>query len=155
MLTLRSPPFSLDWGSSIYAKVVATNLYGDSLTSNDGNGAIIITYPDAPLNLVELESARTATSITFTWIEGEQNGGSTVFSYRVWSDNASGTLSVLDSGVAQTSYTATSLTAGLTYKFKVEAQNEFGYSEPSVLVQILCATYPEKPDTPVSAVIAD
>ena len=105
---MRSPPFGRDWGSSIDAKVVATNLYGDSLTSNDGKEAIIIIYPGAPLNLAELESVRTATSITFAWIEGEHNVGSTVFSYRVWSDNASGTLSVLDSKVARTSYTATS-----------------------------------------------
>jgi hypothetical protein len=49
--TLRLAPFSLDWGSSVYVTIVAYNFYGDSLTSEPGNGAIIITYPDAPINL--------------------------------------------------------------------------------------------------------
>ena len=89
----------MEWGSSIYAKIVANNIYGASLTSEIGNGAIIITYPDSPLNLFETESARTATSITFTWIEGEQNGGSTVFDYRVSFDDATGIFGVLESGV--------------------------------------------------------
>jgi hypothetical protein len=35
-------PYSLAWGSSVYAKVIATNLIGDSLESEQGNGAIIV-----------------------------------------------------------------------------------------------------------------
>jgi hypothetical protein len=38
--------FGLDWGTSIYAKVIAINDYGDSLQSEEGNGAIITTDPD-------------------------------------------------------------------------------------------------------------
>ncbi len=49
--TLINEPFSLTWGSSVVAKVVAYNIYGDSLTSESGSGAVIITYADAPLNL--------------------------------------------------------------------------------------------------------
>jgi hypothetical protein len=47
----RTSPFELDWGSSIYAKVIASNVYGDSPESNEGNGAIITTNPDPPINL--------------------------------------------------------------------------------------------------------
>ena len=43
---LRESPFSLAWGSSVYAKVVAKNLYGSSLGSSAGNGAVITTTPD-------------------------------------------------------------------------------------------------------------
>jgi len=43
----------LRWGDSIYAKVIAYNKYGDSQSSDAGNGAIIITYPDPPINLFE------------------------------------------------------------------------------------------------------
>lgn len=50
----RQIPYSFDWGSSIYAKVIATNIYGDSIESDEGNGAIITTTPDAPINLVEV-----------------------------------------------------------------------------------------------------
>ena len=110
--TLINEPFSLTWGSSVVAKVVAYNLYGDSLTSESGNGAVIITYADAPLNLQETVSARTANSITFSWTAGFKNGGSAVTSYRLSYDGASGVYTELASGVAITHYTATGLTAG-------------------------------------------
>lgn len=48
---LRVSPYNLAWGSSIHAIVMATNLYGDSVYSEDGNGAIILTIPDMPINL--------------------------------------------------------------------------------------------------------
>ena len=38
----------------MYAKIVSTNLYGDSIESNIGNGAILITYPDPPTDLTEI-----------------------------------------------------------------------------------------------------
>jgi hypothetical protein len=50
---LRNAPYSLAWGSSVYAKVIATNIYGDSVVSNEGNGAIITTNPDPPTSLLE------------------------------------------------------------------------------------------------------
>jgi len=37
--SLTAWPYSLPWGSSIYAKVIAINGNGDSLTSDVGNGA--------------------------------------------------------------------------------------------------------------------
>ena len=112
-------PFSLAWGSSVVTKVVAYNLYGDSLLSESGNGAVIITYADAPLNLQETVSERTKSSITFSWTEGFKNGGSPVTDYRVNYDGASGVFSELATGVVLTQYKATGLTAGKTYKFKV------------------------------------
>jgi len=51
---LRAAPFSLEWGSSVFAKVVAINAYGDSLASVAGNGAVITTNPDQPTNLQEV-----------------------------------------------------------------------------------------------------
>jgi hypothetical protein len=50
---LRGTPYDLEWGSSIFAKVIATNIYGDSLESEQGNGAIITTTPDQPTDLIE------------------------------------------------------------------------------------------------------
>jgi hypothetical protein len=49
----RAAPFSLDWGSSVVTKVVATNAYGSSIESAEGNGAVITTTPDAPTDLEE------------------------------------------------------------------------------------------------------
>lgn len=46
--TLVSFPFELPWGSSVYAKVRASNLVGDSSYSYPGNGALMYTKPDPP-----------------------------------------------------------------------------------------------------------
>jgi len=64
---LRAAPFNLPWGSSVYAKVVAKNIYGNSLESLNGNGAIITTTPDAPINLAEDYSVRTKSTLGLTW----------------------------------------------------------------------------------------
>jgi len=129
--TLRDAPFNLPWGAGVFVKVLAFNSYGDSELSDAGNGAVIITYADAPVSLIETASARSATSITFSWTAGATNGGSTVSGYRVNSDGALGVWSVIADDIVGTSYTATGLIAGLKYTFRVEAENGFGYSEYS------------------------
>ncbi len=48
---LRADPFNIAWGSSIHAKVLATNIVGSSSYSAVGNGAVILTVPDGPVNL--------------------------------------------------------------------------------------------------------
>jgi hypothetical protein len=53
LTTLLAEPFSLPWGSSVYARVVATNIVGDSPFSVVGNGAIMLTIPDAPIDLAD------------------------------------------------------------------------------------------------------
>jgi hypothetical protein len=44
-------PFNMYWGDSVYAKVKAINIVGESEFSATGNGAVMITSPDAPVNL--------------------------------------------------------------------------------------------------------
>jgi len=51
---LRESPYNIGWGSSIHAIITATNFYGTSVVSDDGNGAIILTVPDPPINLVNV-----------------------------------------------------------------------------------------------------
>jgi hypothetical protein len=48
---LIKAPYHLPWGSSVHATVMATNVIGDSLASADGNGAVILTVPEAPTML--------------------------------------------------------------------------------------------------------
>lgn len=63
---------------------------------------------------------------------------------------------MLASGIPGTTYTATGLTAGETYVFKVQARNSFGFSDySSPAVSILCATVPSIPAAPTSTVVAD
>lgn len=51
-----------------------------------------------------------------------------------------------------TTYTATSLTAGTTYKFKVQARNAFGLSEYSQEILILAAQIPDQPVEPTTSI---
>jgi hypothetical protein len=73
--------------------------------------------------LAEVVAGRTATSITFTWNEGFDNGGSPVYDYRLWIAAGDGEWQQLAEDITVTTYTATGLTAGITYRFRVEAQN--------------------------------
>ena len=83
---LRDSLYQLEWGDHVWAKVVAYNLYGYSLESAAGNGALILTNPDSPINLAENVAARTSTTITFSWEDGIANGGSDVLDYRITYD---------------------------------------------------------------------
>jgi hypothetical protein len=130
--------------------VIAFNAYGDSSISDRGNGAVIITYADPPYNLLESTHLRTADTITFSWTEGVSDGGTPVMDYRISSDSAIGLWSEIASGITTEYYTVTGLTAGLTYKFRIEAQNAFGYSAHSSETSILCATVPSKIQTPTT-----
>jgi hypothetical protein len=38
---LQRAPYSLDKGDSVYVKIVSVNVYGDSIQSPEGNGAVI------------------------------------------------------------------------------------------------------------------
>ena len=58
---LRNSPFNMPWGSSIFAKVLANNIYGSSAFSNQGNGAVILTIPDAPRNFANNAALTSAT----------------------------------------------------------------------------------------------
>jgi hypothetical protein len=68
------------------------------------------------------------------------DGGSSLIDYSIWYDDASGsTFTELVSGVTDLSYTATLLTQGATYQFKVEASNLYGFSAYSDTITILTA----------------
>jgi len=145
--TLRTTPFSLSWGASVYAKVVARNIYGNSLVSTEGNGAIITTTPDSPINLSEDTSLRTKSTLGITWSKAEFNGGAVIIDYRISIAQVGGSYSVLASNLVNPSFTAIDLTSGITYQFKVESRNSYGYSAYSDSITLLCAF---KPDAPAS-----
>jgi hypothetical protein len=53
MTALTSAPWSLATGASVFARIIAINVMGPSLTSESGNGAVlqISTVPSAPVGL--------------------------------------------------------------------------------------------------------
>jgi len=83
---LRSDPFNIEWGSSIHAKVRATNIVGSSDYSAVGNGAIILTVPDAPVNLANVVTITSATQVGLTWSPGVNEGGTPLLDYRITFD---------------------------------------------------------------------
>lgn len=83
MSDLTSAPYSLLFGDSVFAKVVAINYYGASQSSVEANGAIIVTVPDAPVGLQNDLLITTAYKIGFTWQDGPSKGGAPILDYRV------------------------------------------------------------------------
>jgi hypothetical protein len=80
--------------------------------------------PDAPINLANVAEITDSDSIGLTWSAPVFDGGSALIDYRLWFDDATGvTFTELASGLTDTSYTANSLTQGLTYQFFVEVRN--------------------------------
>ena len=124
----------MPWGASIFAKSYSTNIVGDSATSSEGNGAVILTYPDAPLNLANDPLVTSSIRLGLDSDQGSSNGGTAILDYRI-SYKAAGALdsdySVLSSTTTSTSYETDGLVSGNSYDFKVEARNEYGYSQSS------------------------
>lgn len=75
---------------------------GPSLQSTAGNGAVILSVPDAPKNLQNNPIVSSAYQLGFTWTDGDQNGGTPVIDYRVYYDAATNgsTFTILDYGIS-------------------------------------------------------
>ena len=152
LLVLQAAPYNWALGDSIYAKVSASNVWGESAMSTPGNGAIVVLIPSPPINLLNNPSVTTDLIIGFTWSDGLQTGGAPITEYRVSYDRAAGTWVTLATGVTTKSYTtAITLISGQYYSFKVEAKNSVGYSLASAPVTILAATIPLQPVAPVTS----
>lgn len=156
LLVLISAPYSLALGDSIYAKIIAINYYGQSVYSSAGNGATCVLVPSAPIELANDQSVTDTTQIAFTWTNGATSGGKKIIDWRVSYDQGMDSYVVLDSAVLTQRYVTTvSLIAGETYKFKVEARNDVGYSSPSQEISILAATFPDPPSAPTTIISGD
>jgi len=101
---LRASPYSLEWGSHVYAKLFAKNIYGNSLESAIGNGAKITTNPGVPTNPTENYSQRTKSTLGLTWTSPVFTGGDVIIDYRINIAAGNQPYSVLTSGVTTTSY---------------------------------------------------
>ena len=91
-----------------------------------------------------------ADRIGMSWLPPQFDGGSDVLDYKLWYDNASGgtTWTEVEAGITVTSYTITGLTQGLTYQFKVQARNDYGFSDYSEPMSALAAQVPAQPQPP-------
>lgn len=149
--TLLAAPYWLDGGDSVYAKVIAINVYGSSDISSEGNGAYYRRIPDVPVNLQEDISVRSASTDGLTWGDGVNNGGVPILDYKI-NQRVLGTTTynMVGEFIATQSYTVTGLTLGVSYEFTVQARNEVGYSGMSGSTSFLHAIAPEVPAAPVT-----
>ena len=69
-------------------------------------------------------------------------------------DPAKGSYDILQSNipVGTTTFTATGLSAGSTYKFKVQSENDYDFSDYSNEVVILAAQKPSAPPAPETSI---
>jgi hypothetical protein len=75
-----------------------------------------------------------------------------VIDYRIWF-KSTGSYAVLATGVTTLTYTASGLTTGTTYAFKVQARNSQGYSNSSPELTVLTAAVPSMPTAPTTEFI--
>jgi hypothetical protein len=75
--------------------------------------------------------------------------------YTLWSDQGESTFVVIAESLTATSYTATGLTVGATYVFKVQSRNEYGLSDYSAELSVLAAQIPDQPSAPQTTFLDD
>lgn len=119
-----------------------------------GNGAIILTVPDAPTNLAEDYSLRAVRQLSVTWSQGYA-GGTPVIDYKISFSENMGPIQVQAENWLATAYTKTDCNSGSTYNIWVQSRNSFGISEYSAAIQLVCAFIPAIPNPPQTSVIAN
>ena len=72
--------------------------------------------------------------------------------YQVSMSTAGGSYVVLVTGNTATTFTAVSLSFGVSYSFTVKARNSYGYSVSSSSLTMLCGAAPETPAAPTTSV---
>ena len=151
---LVAEPYNLVYGSHIYAKVTATNAYGTSDESEQGNGARIYSVPSTVV-VSNYVPGTSATKVTIQWTEPVDKGGAEVDDYQIYYALPAEEFAVLASGVTSREYIAYPLTTGLEYRFKVRARNIQGFGDFSDAVTILTAQIPDTPDVPSTVFAPD
>jgi hypothetical protein len=119
-------------GAQYRFDIFATNLVGDSPRAQYAGTRTITTRPDPPINVTATYTGGVSATVTFS--PPANNGGSTIQSYSARA-YINGVITALSGGggfnAAQLSVTITGLTKGITYTFRVTANNGYGDSNPS------------------------
>jgi len=123
-------------------KVESRNAFGYSSSFSNEVSIRAAKKPTAPLNLANDATITASGIIGLTWSAPSSNGGSAVIDYQISFKTGTDGFSVLVSGIAATSYTASSLTPGATYTFKVKARNAVGFGADSSTVSIMADKLP-------------
>ncbi len=133
-------------GAKYYFEVTAVNPAGEGAPSNLAS-ATTTGPPGAPVGLVA-EGGNAQVSLA--WAPPTSNGGSPVTGYNVYLSTAPGSKGTDLATVTTPSYTATGLTNGTKYYFRVTALNALGEGPASAQVSVTPAVMPPPAPPPVS-----
>jgi len=90
----------------IEIKVIAENQFGESDLSDPGNGAVMQTVPDAPVNLKNVPEITDVSKIGLTWENGVSNGGADIIDYTIYyTKDTQADFTELDKGILTNQYT--------------------------------------------------
>lgn len=128
----------------------AINEIGASIVS-ETSYFVCADIPDPPT--APILEGTTSTSISVSWNEPVNNGGSPVSGYRLYMNDllADDVFNLIYDGAnypASLSFTVEGLTPGKYYRFKVSSMNKNGESAPSIEAKFLAADFPAAPSQP-------
>jgi fibronectin type 3 domain-containing protein len=131
-------------GTTYYFRILAHNSAGWSAPSSVVN-AVPRTVPTNPLSPLAVPLNQ---RVDLTWAAPASNGGAAIDKYRVErATSSAGPWTVLAKPNAL-SYSATGLTNGTRYYFRITAHNAAGWGTPSVVVNAKPSTVPSRPELP-------
>ncbi|MHA2403972.1 MAG: fibronectin type III domain-containing protein, partial [Candidatus Kariarchaeaceae archaeon] len=131
-------------GETYYYVVRANNSEGESAVSNE----ITIIPGQAPAPPENVDAVHGNQQVTLTWDAPSDNGGIAIFQYRIYrAPNIGGPYIEIDMVPdTTTSYTDTGLTNGISYFYKITAENTKGESLDSSIVSSVPSTIPLAPE---------
>lgn len=142
-VTGLTPPPDASTPITYTCSATSRNDAGDSSESPPSDPFETVGVPTSPLNLaVDLEGDA---SVDLSWSAPSFDGGSPVTGYLFEQDDGTVWIAVANLGPMVTSYTATGLENGTTYRFRVTAENAAGWGAVSDDVTATPYGLPEAP----------
>ena len=101
--------------------------------------------PNSPTSLTRDNINTSSSQVVFTWIAPSSTGGAPILDYTIQWDQGTSTYIQAAAGITFLTYTQAGVSAGATYKFKVQARNSAGLGSQSSEFTIIAATTPGLP----------
>ena len=105
--------------------------------------------------MAENLTQRLPSTLGITWAAPTFDGGSVITDYLVNMAKSDEDFEAPPTAVTNKQFKAESLTAGVTYKFRIAARNSLGSSVYSDVLSLLCAYKPDTPSAPKTVLNSD